>query len=206
MAKGELRRLRVTCRSLSPMLQNRMSDEVLAGLFNPANRPQPNPEASFEDVAKLKVYKDDDGNVGIPVENLFSCLVVAGRRVKNGKKPISTAKTTLLPELITIRDSFLTFKGSPEWVVDKRRGVMENQGKSVAVCVVRPKFTAWEFDVETHFDKKMISEDTVRNLLTTAGSSVGLCDFRPAKRGPFGRFSIANWNAREIVAEEEQAA
>ena len=39
----------------------------------------------------------------------------------------------------------------------------------------------------------IIREEMVRALIATAGSRIGLCDFRPEKKGPFGRFMVKDW-------------
>jgi hypothetical protein len=35
----------------------------------------------------------------------------------------------------------------------------------------------------------------VRVIVNDAGSRVGLLDFRPEKKGPFGRFSVIKWDS-----------
>jgi len=48
-----------------------------------------------------------------------------------------------------------------------------------------------EFTLE--IDEKEVSPETIRQLVEVAGNKIGLCDFRPTRRGPFGRFEIAEW-------------
>ena len=42
-------------------------------------------------------------------------------------------------------------------------------------------------------DTNTINEVNVRSLMDIAGRSVGLCDFRPGCRGPFGCSKVTSW-------------
>lgn len=183
-------RVLATLGGISPLLMNPATEELLDQLRNRTPSPK-RTDWSPEDEAAGKLYRDDDGSIGIPSLNLFSSLVEAGRLVKAGTKQISTSKSTILPSFLTIEEFFLPFKGDPEWVVDKRRGRNPNGGEMV--CLVRPKFADWEFDVTLEIDETEVDEKVVQKLVATAGKKVGLCDFRPACKGPFGRFAVAKW-------------
>lgn len=148
--------------------------------------------------AAEKIYREDgeESRIGLPSEMLFASLVNAGRKVKAGKTQISTAKTTTLPDIMSINDSFLPLINiAPEreeefWRVDKRRGRLQD---GTAICVVRPRFDAWEFEVTVEFDRKKVNEGVIRQLFDAAGSGQGLGAFRPNCKGPFGRFEVVGW-------------
>ena len=198
-----MRTVVVTCRGLSPLLMDRMTEETLEGLRTGVRVSKPKDRPKTE-VAREKLcretYKDDngtpDGPIGIPSEMLFSCLVAAGRNVKHGKKQVSTAKTTTLPDFMTINSFFMpltNIDGEPEdsyWVPDSRRGRLQD---GTAVCIVRPKFKEWTFDAEIEYDEKIVDESVLRALFRNAGSAQGLGSFRPNCKGQFGRFVVANW-------------
>jgi hypothetical protein len=46
-------------------------------------------------------------------------------------------------------------------------------------------------------DSKGMSAELVRNLIDDAGSKVGIGDFRPERKGPFGRFKVTSWKIVE---------
>lgn len=186
---------------LSPLLMNPMSDEQLDMLRNRTRKPKVL-DQSVEDEAREKLYLDDDGTVGIPALNLFACLAEAGREVTyKGRSKISTATSTKLPSFLAIEELFLPFTDHSEWVVDKRRGRNPNGGE--AVCLIRPRFDNWQFGATFEIDESVVTEETVKELLRIAGTSVGLCDFRPACKGPFGRFKLAVW---EVIEQSDAAA
>lgn len=177
------------------ILMNPMTEATLEGLRTGVHPPKQKDRPAIE-VAEERVIKDAEGNPGIPMEYLFSCLVEAGRHVKNnGKKQISTATSSLLPSFLTIEEAFLPFIKHSDMVVDMRRGRLPKDG--TAVCLVRPKFEQWTCEVTLEIDESIANEKTVRELLKVAGTAIGLGDFRPAKRGPFGRFEVASWKVIE---------
>lgn len=185
---------------ISPLLMNPMTADILDQLEGgaAARKPKDLTKTSYETAAE-KLYKDEIDRIGIPALNLFSCLVEAGRQVKiDAKRGISNSESTLLPSFLAIKEFFLPFEGEPSWAVDRRRGVLEATG--TAVCLVRPRFDAWDFYVTVDVDLQEISLEKVQLLFQKAGNSVGLCDFRPACRGPFGRFRVVEW------AEKEESA
>jgi hypothetical protein len=40
---------------------------------------------------------------------------------------------------------------------------------------------------------EIVDETRVRRIIDDAGSRVGLLDFRPERKGPFGRFVVTSW-------------
>lgn len=182
-------RVLATLGGISPLLMNPMPDEALEGIRTKTSPPK-RLDWTREEEASTKLYRDDDGCFGIPSLNLYACLVEAGRKVKAGKYQISTKESSILPSFLSIEEFFLRFKDDPEWVADMKAG--RNEKKQV-IAIVRPRFDSWEFDVTLEIDETEVNEETVRTLVETAGKKVGLCDFRPACKGPFGRFAIVKW-------------
>lgn len=184
----------VECVRVSPMLMNPMTDEMLESLRTRVRLPV-RTDITRQEEAERKIYRED-GKIGIPSQNLFSCLVEAGRRVQVEKRRnISTAESTTLPSFLSIREFFLPLSdgngGEPKWVVDARRG--RNPADGVAVCIVRPRFDLWGFRFTIEVDESQISPEKVRRLIEIAGSAIGLGDFRPGCKGQFGRFRIVKW-------------
>ena len=129
------------------------------------------------------------------------------------KTKISTAKTSLVPNLLTIvpelvnevGDGFIPFKDQKvKGIADKRRGVLAANG--AAVAIVRPKFPTWAFDVVVEVNLDDIAIEKVQELFKKAGQYSGLGDFRPSKRGPFGRFGVSQLIELEQQAGERRAA
>lgn len=192
-----MKRVLVTCMGISPMLMNPATPELLMQIRNKTTPPRRTDWSVEEEASTRLCYGDHygaPGQIGIPALNLYSALVKAGRKHKMGRTQISTATTTTLPSFLSIEDEFLVLKGhdvANSWEADVRRGTNPNGGE--LVVLVRPKFREWEFDVTIQFDDDKANEQLIKALFETAGSSLGLGDFRPGKGGPFGRFAVSKW-------------
>lgn len=203
MWKGKLAmKIRALLVGVAPLLINRMTPDTLEGLRTKVHKPKAK-DLSPKQEAIGKIYRKDGdkGPMGIPTLNLLAAIKAAGRFHKfDGKKAVSTAEGTLLYSFLSIEDEFLPFannntKGEIQWEADMRRGTCMD----IAVCIVRPKFKNWSLDVTFQVDGKQVKEGLIRQLVDTAGSKAGLCDFRPNKGGPFGRFAVEKW---EVTMEE----
>jgi len=115
----------------------------------------------------------------------------------HGKRQMSTKQSTLLPAFLTVEDPYLPLvgqEGGPAaWEVDMRQGRNPNGGE--AVCIIRPRFDSWSIDLSLQIDADSIAESLIRQLVDIAGSRIGLGDFRPQRRGVFGKFRVDRWEA-----------
>jgi hypothetical protein len=199
---ANFKQYRVSASSLSPMLLNPMTDEVLDELLGGKSaRKGVQTDITVEQRAEKKLCKGPDGEFGFPTNYLFAALIDAGRQVMyEGKTKVSTRESSIMPAFLAIipnivndgGDGFIPFLDqSIKWVADKRRGVLA--ANKAAVAIVRPKFPTWAFEVTVEVDVDLISIDKVKNLFEVAGRQSGIGDFRPSKRGPFGRFSVVEF-------------
>src|SRR4029077_13454820 len=198
----------VTCRGLTPLFMNRMSESTLEQLRTKIKPPKTAKMGSTmtpREEAETKLYTHD-GAPMIPGENLMACLIAAGVFVRlDGKRQISTGKSTVLPGLMSLLDFILPVwvpdsKKSAKWEADVRKGVNPNGGEAVAIC--RPRFDAWSFEARILIEENEIGENAIRDLWDKAGKRCGLGDFRPSHKGIFGRFVVEKW---ERMAEHEAA-
>jgi hypothetical protein len=80
--------------ALSPgLLLNPATPELLDALRT-KKQVQKRTDWSVEDEAGTKLYRSEEGKMGLPTQNLMSCIINAGQHVKSGKKSLSTAKST----------------------------------------------------------------------------------------------------------------
>lgn len=203
-----MKTLKIRCTGLSPLLMDQMSKATLESLATGV-RLQVVKDRPAADVAAEKIYRDPSGRIALPAEMLFAALVGAGRNVKIGRKGISTATTTSLPDFMSIEESHLPLTNIPEnvngeektfWTADLRKGMGYNGKTPTAVAIIRPKFPEWEFEVTVKYDEAKAGEDTIKALFASAGSTQGLGSFRPNKKGMFGRFAIAEMKEVKATA------
>lgn len=186
---------------ISPLLMDAMSEETVEDVLIRRKRSPVQTDLTREERCEPKFYRDPENPeaFGIPAENFMAALREAGRKVKVGKSQVSTAKTTTLYSFLSVRENFLRLT-QQKWVPDVRRGRMDD---GTTVGITRPKFPTWGFKVTLEVDltEEGITENTIRELIRIAGNQIGLGAFRPQKNGPFGRFRITKWDAKEVVEE-----
>jgi hypothetical protein len=141
-----------------------------------------------EEQCRLALYANDAG-IFVPGLNVQRA-VIAGAGYSKGRgraslqKPVA-ACVLVAPEHIPIVPQ--------DWKVDARPVVIPaTRGR---VMRYRPRFDEWALEFEVEFDPDLITEAQLRRVLDDTGSRVGVLDFRPEKRGPFGRFMVTEWTA-----------
>lgn len=195
----------ITLWGCAPCMMDPMSPEVLESIRTKTPMAKTHDVSAF-DIAKGKIIRNPDTRrIGFPAEYLIGALVEAGRSVKIGKEQISTAKSTMLFSFLSFDEMFFDFQHIPDtvlpesedekkyWKPDMRRGVSDQTG--VVNAIIRPKFeNGWELVVKPTIDLTIASDTRiVRQLFEIAGRKVGLGSFRPAHRGPFGRFLVKSF-------------
>ena len=61
----------------------------------------------------------------------------------------------------------------------------------------RPRFDQWGAKFDLLINDDLLSLEMAHQLLNEAGVSIGIGDFRPEKRGPFGTFRVVSWNEKQ---------
>jgi len=213
-----MKTVRIVIRGQAPMIQNRVPMAVLLGLLTGEKPPKSKKGSrTTDEIAEEHLYTfGEPGYVGLPLKNMLSCLVTAGRQVRlDGKKQLSTKDSTLLTGMLSLDSEdvgvagdephakLLTpADGSPiekwgnvEWVTNIMRGRNPNGGEMVAIC--RPLITDWAFSLTAIFDDSYMAVDKLRECFDIGGRFVGLCEFRPERKGSFGRYRIDQWEVSE---------
>lgn len=129
------------------------------------------------------VYRDDDGFLSIPAEQLRMSIVSAAKFKQDPRSPRKSAMD-LYKASIIILNKYGSL-GTKKWdYEDKRRVVIQRNG----VNRIRPAMKAgWkcEFQIQVILPE-FISYHDLHSTLDAAGKLQGIGDFRPT----FGRFQI----------------
>lgn len=194
--------IKIRCEGVTPILFNRKTPEMLQALWDKSKAPKNAGRPLPREHAQKCLYTDEIGAPYLPGEMLMSALIAAGQQVRlDGRRQISTAKSTVLPGFLTLLDARMPLTPG-DWEVDLRGGVNPNGGE--AVCIVRPRFDRWGFETNVLVEDTEIDESKIRELFDKAGSSMGLGDFRPQRKGIFGKFRVVCWERQ--TAPHEHAA
>jgi hypothetical protein len=143
---------------------------------------------SIEEQAELAAYRDQEtGNLYIPSTAVQRCLIGAAAYSK-GKGRASLQKQTAASIFVTPDRMSL---GVKTYAIDSRPVVIKaTQGRIVRH---RPRLDEWSVSFQIEYDENLLTEKQLRQIVDDAGTRVGLLDFRPEKKGPFGRFVVINW-------------
>lgn len=143
------------------------------------------------EAAERVCYEDEEKKLYYPTTNIYACLIEAGKFHKDGKVKVTTARSSLIPAGVMIMGNHVYFKTPDMWEVDSRAVVVPSTGGRI-VCH-RPRLDNWSLEFQLELDTKMFTPKFIRTLVDDAGQKVGLGDFRPARKGIYGRFVVTNW-------------
>ena len=171
--------IQVTIKGESPLLMNRFPLEPIEAMAKKKPAEQ----------AEISAYRDEaTGNLYIPGVALQRCLV-AGAAYSKGKgratlqKPVA-ACVLVSPEKINL--------GVSVYQIDSRAVVIAaTKGRIIRH---RARLDEWSVTFAIEYDPDLITESELRRVVDDSGKRVGLLDFRPERKGMYGRFMVIAWN------------
>lgn len=169
----------VTIKGTTPLLQHRFSGAEEVGTTKKKTR------SSQENNVEDTLYQLPDGTIYQPSDCIKQSMIEAAKAFKKGRSNMTkqfASFVIVLPEAIPHINK--------KWIADRRPVVIPStRGR---VMRNRAKFEEWslKFDVQI-LDADEIPEQTLHDVLEYAGHYVGIGDYRPQKKGMYGRFIIS---------------
>src|SRR5262249_23116124 len=142
-----------------------------------------------EEQAEHAVYRDPDTKMlYVPGVNVQRALVAAASYSKGkGRATLqrqAAACLMVMPERISL--------GGEDYEIDSRRVVVPaTKGR---VIRHRPRLDKWAITFAIEYDDSLLNEKELRRIVDDMGVRVGLLDFRPEKKGLYGRSTVTSWN------------
>lgn len=173
-----MKNIKVTIQGLPPgLLMHRFPMEPIEALE----------KKSIEDQAELTTYRTPQKELYIPGTAIQRALVEAGKYSKGKGRAslqgIISACLFINPEYIILTPN--------KYIIDSRPVVVPaTKGRILRHRALLPE---WKADFIISYEEKLVTEQQIRKVLEDACSLVGFLDFRPAKKGPFGRAMIIEW-------------
>jgi len=192
----EVRTIQITIQGTTPLLCNRFTDEAAMKASSGSAVVAVGDKGSPKDQADKKLYRDESGKLVIPQPNLFRCILDGGKFFKAGKSKVTTQKSSLIPACLSIDALTIPIDHKDPWSVDTRPVRIPATGGRI-LCH-RPVFNDWALSFTVELDTEILSPKVLRDIVDAAGKRIGLGDFRPDCKGPFGKFVVTRW------AEEAQ--
>lgn len=199
---------KVSVQGESPLLMNRFTEAAAAKVSaGSSSAITVSSKGTPREQAEPRLYLSADGKPMLPGPNVFRGIIDAGSFHKAGRRQITTGKSSLVPAGIQLVELECTienpFGSKVEWEVDSRSVV--NPATGGRMMCHRPRFDAWRISFTLKVDDAMFDERIVRLLVDDLGSKIGLGDFRPSRKGPFGRFMVVHWE-REVARPSAKVA
>lgn len=186
----------VTIQGLTPLLMNRFTEAAEVAVSGGTAPVLRGSKGTPREQAQGKLYADADGKLYVPGANIYAAIIEAGKFHKAGKSKVTTNKTSLVPAGVMISEIICPIEGS-DWEVDSRSVVIPATGGRI-MCH-RPRVDKWNVSFTLEIDETVFSPALVRAIVDDAGSKIGLGDYRPARKGPFGRFNVIAWAVVETA-------
>lgn len=160
-------------------------------LHNPAGMAQrkagkaeiPTPQ---DEAANGCYWTPEKDSLGFPGDNIKASMLIAAPQYKAGKIKLGP----FVAGSIFIEPPMLSFH-TKNYEIDTRRAVVQRQG----ILRSRPKLSKWKlgFDLIVDDDFPVTNTEILKDILAEAGRRVGIADYRPQKKGWFGKFDVISW-------------
>lgn len=142
-----------------------------------------------EEDAAAAAYQLADGSYGMVGIGFRNSMLEAAKAFKMPRSRASMAgllgHIMVEPELVPLLD----WNGKPlrSYVIDSRRVVIMGKG----IIRSRPRFEQWSATFEIVYDEALVpNPEILRTIVNDAGARIGVGDYRPQKRGWFGRYAL----------------
>jgi hypothetical protein len=199
--------IELTIQGQTPLICNRFTDAAQMSATNGTRGTLRGGSKTPRQEAEERLYIGHDGKPMIPQPNLFRCLIDGGKFFKNGKSKITTQKSSLIPSCVEVDGVEIPIRHKEPWTVDTRAVRIPSTGGRI-LCH-RPRFDDWELDFTVMLDTDEMSESFFRQIVDKSGRAIGLGDFRPDCKGPYGKFAVIRWDAQAVERKhlkQERAA
>ena len=175
------KKIKIKVEGISPLLMNRFRDKSIDSKSK--KRTGSIKAGEIED--RLYIYND---KTHIPSVYFRNSMVEASKQFKITGKGKSTysklvgATVDVTPEMIPLKESYVPFKIAAVNPMTKGR-----------MMVTRPRFDKWTAEFEIILNDDGVPTEVINEILEHAGRYVGIGDWRPAKKGTFGKFMIVSF-------------
>lgn len=185
-----MKTVQVEVRGTTPLLVHRFGEDAEQGKATRAivsdNR-DPRTEATKH------AYIAANGTFYISAFSIPGCMGNAGANHKS--KGSRKSLRFVVPSAVRmISDTITILNGSgpaKDFEVDSRPvTIPATKGR---IMRHRPRFDKWGLKFDLLINDDLLALDMAQQLLTEGGQQIGIGDFRPEKRGPFGCFQISRW-------------
>jgi hypothetical protein len=172
--------IQVTLKGITPLLMHRFPLEPIEAIE----------KKPAEEQAEYAAYRHPETReLYIPAVAIQRALIAGGAYVK--RKGSGTMAKSVAACVMVNGDGEYVLLGTDKYKIDKRAvTIPATKGRIVRS---RPRLDEWQVSFELEYDDSLLSEPQMRAVVDNTCSRVGLLDFRPEKKGSFGRSMVTKW-------------
>lgn len=182
-----MKTIQVEIRGITPLLIHRFTEESES---EKSSRKMKVRQTDPREEATKNAYIAKDGTFYFSSFSIPSTMGGAGsnHKMKGSRKSLRF----VVPSAVRMTSDTVTILNgegpAKNFEVDSRPvTIPATKGK---IMRHRPRFNQWGAKFEMTVNDDLLSVDDAHTLLNEAGLSIGIGDFRPEKRGPFGTFRV----------------
>lgn len=138
--------------------------------------------------AEYGAYRDPDTRglylPGVAVQRgLVAAAAFSKGKGRASLQKVAAACLLVSPERIPLGTETYTVDSRPVVIPATKGRVMRH----------RPRLDTWRATFYLEWDATLMSQEQVRRVVDDMGTRVGLLEFRPERKGPFGRCVVTSW-------------
>lgn len=182
-----MRTIEVSIQGVSPLLFNKPDIE---SMMQTSEKRQAvgRPDEAFLN----KLYRNVEGFVYQPFTHLEGTLVESAKQFKvkgNGKATYSK----IFGYCVSVEPMEIIHEIQPNGNIEHfvTTAVRKQGGR---IIVDRPMLRDWKLSFNIEYDEEEVPLQVLKDILDNAGKRVGIGDWRPQKKGKFGKFIVTKFN------------
>lgn len=175
-----MKTIKVEIEGVSPLIVNRFLEKQISDKIKKRS-------GELKDLAVEDKLYIANGRPYIPARYLEASMIEAGKQHKiAGKQKATYSK--LIGSSVSVSPSAIDLQPN-KWTPFTISAV--NPMTRGRMIITRPMFESWGLKFTIICENDDISVDTIEKILSYAGQFVGIGDWRPDKKGKYGKFRIA---------------
>lgn len=189
-----MKTIEVEIRGTTPLLIHRFTEQSEQGK---STRKQMIKQVDPREEATKNAYIADDGTYYFSAFSIPGAMGNAGsnHKMKGSRKSLRF----VVPSAVRITANTITIMNgdgpAKQFEVDSRPvTIPATKGR---IMRHRPRFDCWGAKFNLLLDDSQLDIESAQQLLEEAGRNIGIGDFRPEKRGPFGTFRVVQFKEVE---------
>ena len=178
-----MKKYKVEITGITPLLQNKPEEYGFDEQWV-----EKKASTDWEKEALKKLYIDSNGIIYQPATHLDRALIEAGKKIKvKGQGKATYSK--LFGSMVSVEEFEVKHKKQDYEIHKSLVVIPSTKGR---VMRYRPMFNEWILEFSLNAEDE-IPQDAIKEALEIAGKYVGIGDWRPEKKGKFGKFQVTEF-------------